>query len=191
MLGVVGEGDTLDDAIDFVGQFFAAVVDRDLVSGLRRDVTVEVVEFLDTGEAVSTAERIIRAWGKMLSMQVYWDDADGFLSLVTAFKGKRLVQPRGLFYAYPKSTKKSVDANRNTALDQESLLASTLLHFSEFDPMSEGGGQGADGFIPSAPPDCDFCGAKTRWIGPTQGPWVKTKALHSGREVWLQVEVRH
>lgn len=191
--GVLEPDENLDDVLDFIGQRFSALREEAIIDRAWGDVEIEQVDFKVTDDSVIDTRNAIRQWGKMLSVQAYYDDADGFLTLLQAFKGKRLVQPRGCFYAYPKTIKKRDDVNAVPSSERGTTLTSSLSDGIETIPLAEGGmeGQSPDSFVPSAPPDCAFCGGRTRWIGPTQGPWVKTKGLYSGLEVWLHVEVRH
>ena len=184
IVGVLGNDENEDDVMDFIGNHYREVVTP--VIDHVGDGIIKQVEFLDTGEGTTTAQRIIKTWGQLMAMQVYFDNADDFLALLEAFKSKRLVQPRGFFYRYPVRANSDGDRDDSNNGSGDPLLVSSLV--KDFDPLasdSDGGGQSPSGFVPEPPPPCAFCGSPTRWVGRVPGPWKKVKGDYSGLEVWF------
>ena len=100
----------------------------------------------------------INTFGNMMSSPAIYNDVDECQALMIAFKNRRLVQPRGMFY-------KAVES----ASEEEAVETASSGH----------GGGSALKLEP-----CHACGGPVHPIGMVAGDWRKERGGHSGKVHW-------
>jgi hypothetical protein len=129
-----------------------------------RDTEVEVI-------ACSNAEEAINTFGNLMSSMAVYNTADECQALMAAFKGRRLVQPRGRFLK-----RSDQSPSEEQTGDVSNNPPGSLLETSRCKPPRGGG---------EKPPPCHECGGETVSIGRIGGNWKKVKGRFSGQVYWL------
>jgi hypothetical protein len=144
--------------------FGVAVYLRDYFQqATERQIDVEVIPCKDTDTAIDT-------FGNLMSSMLIYGDVDECQTLMGAFKGRKLIQPRGRFM--PRKPKES-EIDDSSSPPNVSLLESS----SDERPATGGGG--------SKLPPCHLCGGETVYVGKVAGPWKKVdKGEFSGKPYW-------
>jgi Bifunctional DNA primase/polymerase, N-terminal/Primase C terminal 1 (PriCT-1) len=126
-----------------------------------REIDIEIIPCHDSDTAINT-------FGNLMSAMAIYGDHDECQTLMTAFKGRRLIQNRGRFVGHQEDPEKDVS---NTP--EEEVLETS----SETGPQKAGGGS-------PSPPPCHCCGGETEVLGRRTGNWKKVKGEFSGEIYW-------
>jgi hypothetical protein len=128
-----------------------------------QEVDVETIPCHSVDEAINT-------FGNLMSSMAIYGTHDECQALMAAFKGRRLIHPRGRFQG--KDAPVQCGDVSNTPGD----LLETSPH------PDQGGGEA------NIPHPCHECGAATVPVGLVNGNWKRVKGQHSGQLFWLLVE---